>query len=253
MHTRHCAPYRSAAQRPSWHEHLAGPGSHAPRARVPLGGKRRGEQLKDIFGVRLTRSFTTAVRGMNRSPTSARQRSPDDQRVDPVEVTPVHQRASRRLRGDSPEFSPLHFTPRGTQTTDAATMTSQLIRSVIMEELSKFQAPQTTTALSVADVVRDELRQLMREPEREPQSTRRIPTYSEVLRQPVVHNNAAVAMAAPYPPTARSAPHPPEPTASYQPPALPRSDHRGTSTWPDPARMRHALVCLSVEKEEENS
>ncbi|KAH7943259.1 hypothetical protein HPB52_006578 [Rhipicephalus sanguineus] len=117
---------------------------------------------------------------MNRSPTSARQRSPDDQRVDPVEVTPIHQRASRRLRGDSPEFSPLHFTPRGTQTTDAATMTSQ-----------------TTTALSVVDVVRDEMRQLMREPEREPQSTRRIPTYSEVLRQPVVHNNAAVAMAAP--------------------------------------------------------
>lgn len=59
----------------------------------------------------------------------------------------------------------------------------------------------------------------MREPEREPQSTRRIPTYSEVLRQPVVHSNAAVAMAAPYPPTVRSAPHPPEPTASYQPPA----------------------------------
>ncbi|KAH7939049.1 hypothetical protein HPB52_005225 [Rhipicephalus sanguineus] len=104
----------------------------------------------------------------------------------------------------------------------------ELIRSVIREELSKFQAPQSTTALSVVDVVRDELRQLMREPE-------------------------PVAMAAPYPPTARSAPHPPEPTASYQPPALPRSDHRGTSTWPDPARMRHALVCLSVEKEEENS
>ncbi|KAH7932579.1 hypothetical protein HPB52_024297 [Rhipicephalus sanguineus] len=170
MLARHCAPYRSAAQRPSWHEDLAGPGSHPPRARVPLGEKRRGEQLKDI------------VRGMNRSPTNVRQRSPDDQRVDPVEVTHVHQRACRRLQGDSPEFSPLHFTPRGTQTTDAAAMTSQLIRSVIREELSKFQAPQTTTALSVVDVVRDELRQLMREPEREPQSTRRIPTYSEQLR-----------------------------------------------------------------------
>ncbi|KAH7976832.1 hypothetical protein HPB52_020413 [Rhipicephalus sanguineus] len=101
---------------------------------------------------------------MNRSPTSARQRSPDDQ-------------ASRRLRGDSPEFSPLHFTPRGTQTTDAATMTSQAYGmtwkpcesesdSVIREELSKFQAPQTTTALSVVDVVRDDLRQLMWEPDR---------------------------------------------------------------------------------------
>ncbi|KAH7951466.1 hypothetical protein HPB52_009410 [Rhipicephalus sanguineus] len=80
------------------------------------------------------------VRGMNRSPTNARQRSPDDQRVDPVEVTSVHQRAGRRLR------------------------------------------------------VRDELRQLMREPGREPQSTRCIPTYSEVLRQPVVHSNAAHAV-----------------------------------------------------------
>ncbi|KAH7940392.1 hypothetical protein HPB51_028741 [Rhipicephalus microplus] len=35
---------------------------------------------------------------MNRSPASSRQRSPDDQRINPVEVTPVHQRASRRLR-----------------------------------------------------------------------------------------------------------------------------------------------------------
>ncbi|KAH8008640.1 hypothetical protein HPB51_000351 [Rhipicephalus microplus] len=62
---------------------------------------------------------------MNRSPASSRQRSPEDQRINPVEVTPVHQRASRRLRGDSPECSFLHFTPRGNQTMDATTMTSQ--------------------------------------------------------------------------------------------------------------------------------
>ncbi|KAL1485684.1 hypothetical protein MTO96_047254, partial [Rhipicephalus appendiculatus] len=55
----------------------------------------------------------------------------------------------------------------------------ELIRSVIREELSKLQAPPTTAALSVVDVVRDELRQVMRLPEREPPPIRHIPTYSE--------------------------------------------------------------------------
>ncbi|KAH7964028.1 hypothetical protein HPB51_027733 [Rhipicephalus microplus] len=39
---------------------------------------------------------------MNLSPASSRLRSPDDQPVNPVEVTPVHQRESRRLREGSP-------------------------------------------------------------------------------------------------------------------------------------------------------
>lgn len=364
---------------------------------------------------------------MNQSPTNARQRSPDHQPVDTAEPTPVHQRTSRRLRGDSPEFSPLHFTPRGTQSMDAATMTShvtpaqvvinqphqppvfhgdsyedvedwlnlfervarlngwdereklrrvyfaledfaktwyenhetsfttwdefrrqalatyasadrkekaqaalesrnqltnesvamyiedmirlfkradshmtedkklrhlmrgvkqelfavlvrnpprtvaefhtdvtaiektleqrarqynrdinyapanvfsgrqrsdmdalrELIRSVIREELSKLQAPHTTATLSVVDVVRDELRQMIREPERAPQPIQRIPTYSEVLRQPAAHTNAAVAMASPCPQTVRSAPRPLEPTATY----LPRA--RGVARYVD--------------------
>lgn len=72
----------------------------------------------------------------------------------------------------------------------------KVIRSVIGEELSVLQAPQTITALSLINVVRDDLRQVIWEPEREQQPIRRIPTYSEVLRQPALHSNVAVAMAA---------------------------------------------------------
>ncbi|KAH6929401.1 hypothetical protein HPB50_027323 [Hyalomma asiaticum] len=67
---------------------------------------------------------------MSRSPINEGRNSPNGQRATPVELTPVHQRASRRLRGDSPEFAPLSFTPRETRTTDAATMTSQMYRSL---------------------------------------------------------------------------------------------------------------------------
>ncbi|KAH6922172.1 hypothetical protein HPB50_010255 [Hyalomma asiaticum] len=68
---------------------------------------------------------------MNRSPINASQHSPDDQRAYPVELTHVHQRSSRRLRGASPEFGPLLLAPRESQTTDAATMKSQAsVRSV---------------------------------------------------------------------------------------------------------------------------
>ncbi|XP_075532822.1 uncharacterized protein LOC142566017 [Dermacentor variabilis] len=41
------------------------------------------------------------------SPSQARERSPDSRRLGPIELTPVHQRSSRRLRGEPPEFSPL--------------------------------------------------------------------------------------------------------------------------------------------------
>ncbi|XP_049529021.1 uncharacterized protein LOC125947782 [Dermacentor silvarum] len=67
------------------------------------------------------------VLGMFGSPLGARDRSPDPQRLESGEVTPVHQRASRRLRGDPPEFGPLP-TATATRTmssTDATTMTSQ--------------------------------------------------------------------------------------------------------------------------------
>ncbi|KAH6945532.1 hypothetical protein HPB50_008878 [Hyalomma asiaticum] len=63
---------------------------------------------------------------MSRSPINEGRNSPNRQRATTVELTPVHQRASRRLRGDSPEFGPLSFTPRETRTTDAATTTSQV-------------------------------------------------------------------------------------------------------------------------------
>lgn len=57
------------------------------------------------------RDILVEVRGMIGSPLGARERSPDPQRLEPGELTPVHQRSSRRLRGESPEFGPLLTTP----------------------------------------------------------------------------------------------------------------------------------------------
>ncbi|KAH7934857.1 hypothetical protein HPB52_001410 [Rhipicephalus sanguineus] len=69
------------------------------------------------------------------SPLGARERSPDPQRLEPGELTPVHQRASRRLRGDPPEFGPLPTAP-ATQASSTANerrmvspVTSELIVS----------------------------------------------------------------------------------------------------------------------------
>lgn len=70
------------------------------------------------------------------SPSGARERSPDPQRLEPGELTPVHQRSSRRLRGDPPEFGPLTTAPatQAAFTNDPTTMatagsTSELIVS----------------------------------------------------------------------------------------------------------------------------
>lgn len=41
------------------------------------------------------------------SPSRVTERSPEPQRLGPNELTPVHQRCSRRLRGEGPEFAPL--------------------------------------------------------------------------------------------------------------------------------------------------
>lgn len=87
---------------------------------------------------------------MSRSSTNESQRSPDHQRVHPVELTPVHQRTSRRLRGDSPEFGPLLSTPRETRTTDAATMTSQVTPAQLV--VSQPRKPPTFHGDSFEDV-----------------------------------------------------------------------------------------------------
>ncbi|KAH6938957.1 hypothetical protein HPB50_015127 [Hyalomma asiaticum] len=60
------------------------------------------------------------------SPLRGRDRSPDPQLLEPGELTPVHQRSSRRLRGDPPEFGPLPAatTTQAITTADTATMTS---------------------------------------------------------------------------------------------------------------------------------
>ena len=61
------------------------------------------------------------------SPPQARERSPDPLRLEPAELTPVHQRTSRRLRGVQPEFGPLFDSSRPVETisSDATTMAAQ--------------------------------------------------------------------------------------------------------------------------------
>lgn len=46
------------------------------------------------------------------SPTYAREGSPDPRSLEPAQLTPVHQRTSRRIRGEAPEFGPLADSPR---------------------------------------------------------------------------------------------------------------------------------------------
>lgn len=55
------------------------------------------------------------VLGVMPSPSRVTEHSPEPQRFRPNELTPVHQRCSRRLRGEGPEFSPLS-TSLGTST-----------------------------------------------------------------------------------------------------------------------------------------
>ncbi|XP_075529543.1 uncharacterized protein LOC142561134 [Dermacentor variabilis] len=68
------------------------------------------------------------------SPQFVRERSPDPQRLEPRELTPVHQRTSRRVRGDPPEFGPLPVAAavRATVTSDGATMTSAVASSQLI-------------------------------------------------------------------------------------------------------------------------
>lgn len=53
------------------------------------------------------------------SPPQAR-RSPDPRRLEPAELTPVHQRTSRRLRGEQPEFGPLIDSSRPVETSSTS-------------------------------------------------------------------------------------------------------------------------------------
>ncbi|XP_037509562.1 activity-regulated cytoskeleton-associated protein-like [Rhipicephalus sanguineus] len=68
------------------------------------------------------------------SPLGARERSPDPQRLEPGELTPVHQRANRRLRGDPPEFGPLPTAPatQASSTANERTMASPVTSELIV-------------------------------------------------------------------------------------------------------------------------
>ncbi|XP_049270134.1 uncharacterized protein LOC119385971 [Rhipicephalus sanguineus] len=63
----------------------------------------------------------------------------------------------------------------------------ELVRSVVRVELRKLQSPDVAPELSIADVVREEIRHAIREPQSDAIPTRRAVTYSEVLRRPAVH------------------------------------------------------------------
>ncbi|KAH7976320.1 hypothetical protein HPB52_011902 [Rhipicephalus sanguineus] len=123
------------------------------------------------------------------SPLGARERSPDPQRLEPGELTPVHQRSSRRLRGDPPEFGPLPTAPatQAAFAVNSRAMASpaasselivsppnapvdvlsvsqgsnsealrELVRSIVKEELQKLLQPQVTPTVStLATIVRD--------------------------------------------------------------------------------------------------
>ncbi|KAH7984587.1 hypothetical protein HPB52_022861 [Rhipicephalus sanguineus] len=154
------------------------------------------------------------------SPLGARERSPDPQRLEPGELTPVHQRSSRRLRGDPPEFGPLPTAPatQAAFAVNSRAMASpaasselivsppqgsnsealrELVRSIVKEELQKLLQPQVTPTVStLATIIRDEVRHALLQPEPEaqpirleqPLQERRVPTYADALRQPAVHN-----------------------------------------------------------------
>ncbi|KAH7984263.1 hypothetical protein HPB52_018729 [Rhipicephalus sanguineus] len=73
----------------------------------------------------------------------------------------------------------------------------EMVRSIVKEELRKLLHPQVTPTVSpLATVIRDEVRYaiLQAEPEAQPArlekplQERRVPTYADALRQPVVHS-----------------------------------------------------------------
>ncbi|KAH7948413.1 hypothetical protein HPB52_021980 [Rhipicephalus sanguineus] len=102
------------------------------------------------------------------SPPQARER-----RLEPVELTPVHQRTSRRLRGEQPEFGPLFDSSRPVETVSSdATMAAQATPSpshIVVDSprtpepqaLHRVQ-PEPQLQLSYAQVVRQDLGRTIR-------------------------------------------------------------------------------------------
>ncbi|KAH7956779.1 hypothetical protein HPB52_012650 [Rhipicephalus sanguineus] len=144
---------------------------------------------------------------MNPSSSEVGGSNPEPMRLGSIELTPVHQRSSRRLRGEDPEFSPLDSTRTAAAVHGEATeMASQampaqivvdppmtpepfhdavptvfgnsveflreLVRSVVREELQRQRLDHRAPAVSsLADVLREEVRLAVRDPQpiREPQ------------------------------------------------------------------------------------
>ncbi|KAH7950553.1 hypothetical protein HPB51_028414 [Rhipicephalus microplus] len=115
----------------------------------------------------------------------------------------------------------------------------ELVRSVVREELRKLQSPDVTPELSLAEVVRDEIRQAMREPRSDVPATRRAVTYSEVLRRPTLHCSP-IETPSTYVQTMRSPPEIVE--ATRTPPRAREMMPRKSDVW------RDATLCRLLEK-----
>ncbi|KAH7934976.1 hypothetical protein HPB52_002520 [Rhipicephalus sanguineus] len=147
------------------------------------------------------------VRGMNPSSSEVGGSNPEPRILGSTELTPVHQRNSRRLRGEVPEFSPLDSTRRAAAVHgDATQMASkvmpaqvvvdppmtpepfhdavltvfgnsievlcELVRPAVRDKLQGQRLDHRAAAVSsLADVVREEVRLVVRDPQpiREPQ------------------------------------------------------------------------------------
>lgn len=116
----------------------------------------------------------------------------------------------------------------------------ELVRSVVREELRKLQSPDVTPELSLAEVVRDEIRQAMREPRSDVPATRRAVTYSEVLRRPTLHCSP-IETPSTYVQTMRSPPEIVE--ATRTPPRAREMMPRKSDVWRDATRRPLCFHC----------
>ncbi|KAH7938823.1 hypothetical protein HPB52_000833 [Rhipicephalus sanguineus] len=98
---------------------------------------------------------------MNPSSSEVGGSNPEPRRLGSIELTPVHQRSSRRLRDAVP-----------TVFGNSVEFLRELVRSVVREELQRQRLDHRAPAVSsLADVVREEVRLAVRDPQpiREPQ------------------------------------------------------------------------------------
>ncbi|KAH7984766.1 hypothetical protein HPB52_023885 [Rhipicephalus sanguineus] len=148
---------------------------------------------------RLRRTRSDRLLGMISSPVRVRDGSPEPRRLGPNDLTPVHQRTSRRLRGEPPEFPLLREPAKEPPAVCGGNteMTSPVAATHVIVDQPRTPEPfhgdtqqlnsNPTTISSLAEVVREEVRQAVREqqPQAQPQASLPVQpaiSYAEVLR-----------------------------------------------------------------------